>query len=111
MPQDFAVANHYIATHPASHFRKNLVLSRQTATGRVTLFNDCLRRAPQPAALLPALALVAREQCGRPLLMRTRCCAMRRVWLDGAAAPEEEQHVEGETALLAVLARHFGIEL
>ncbi len=34
-----------------------------------------------------------------------------RVWREGEAAPAEEQTVEGEQALLAVLGEHFGISL
>lgn len=45
LPQDFAIANHYIATHPASHFRQHLVVCRQTEAGRITLSNDTFRCA------------------------------------------------------------------
>lgn len=38
-----AQANHYIESHPQSHFRKNLIVARQTPTGRVTILNDELR--------------------------------------------------------------------
>jgi len=38
-----AQANHYIESHPQSHFRKNLVVARQTAMGRVTILNDQFR--------------------------------------------------------------------
>jgi N-hydroxyarylamine O-acetyltransferase len=34
---DYEVANHYMATHPDSHFRKQLVVARCTAQGRLTL--------------------------------------------------------------------------
>ncbi|KAI7845893.1 hypothetical protein COHA_000626 [Chlorella ohadii] len=43
LAQDFALANHYIESHPQSHFRKNLVVARQTAMGRVTILNDQFR--------------------------------------------------------------------
>jgi N-hydroxyarylamine O-acetyltransferase len=34
---DYEVANHYMATHPDSHFRRNLVVARCADEGRITL--------------------------------------------------------------------------
>jgi N-hydroxyarylamine O-acetyltransferase len=36
---DFEVGSHYVATHPASSFRRNLMLRALTADGRVTVMN------------------------------------------------------------------------
>lgn len=38
-PIDFELANHYIATHPASLFRNNILLSAATSDGRVNVMN------------------------------------------------------------------------
>jgi N-hydroxyarylamine O-acetyltransferase len=38
-PIDFELANHYIATHPASLFRNNMILSAATPDGRVNVMN------------------------------------------------------------------------
>ena len=38
-PADFAVANHYTATHPDSPFVNRLMMRALTADGRVTLHN------------------------------------------------------------------------
>lgn len=36
---DYLVSNHYVSTHPASHFVGNLVAARTTADRRISLFN------------------------------------------------------------------------
>jgi N-hydroxyarylamine O-acetyltransferase len=38
-PIDFVVANHYVATHPASGFRQRLMLRALTASGSVSVMN------------------------------------------------------------------------
>lgn len=38
-PVDFVVANHYVATHPASAFRQRLLLRALTSAGRVGVMN------------------------------------------------------------------------
>jgi N-hydroxyarylamine O-acetyltransferase len=65
-PIDVTVANHYTSTHPDSHFVRNLVAIRRTATGRLIVFNGELRRETaggvavqpldSPADLLQALS-------------------------------------------------------
>lgn len=41
-PSDLVVANHFMSTHPASHFTHGLRLSRFTPTGRIGLTGDGL---------------------------------------------------------------------
>lgn len=63
---DLEVANHYVATHPASFFRNAIVAARVAPDGRHTLINDRLsfhrlggatetRTLPDAAALCDAL--------------------------------------------------------
>ena len=39
---DYEVSNYFLSTHPASHFRKNLMAARPTEDGRYALANDVL---------------------------------------------------------------------
>ncbi len=43
-PIDFVIANHYVATHPDSHFRHDLNLARTTAGERRTIAGNVFRR-------------------------------------------------------------------
>jgi N-hydroxyarylamine O-acetyltransferase len=42
LPIDFDVLNHYVATHPSSHFLSTLIAARRTAEGRFALANNQL---------------------------------------------------------------------
>jgi N-hydroxyarylamine O-acetyltransferase len=39
-PIDYAALNHFVATHPDSHFRSRLMVGRATATGRLALADN-----------------------------------------------------------------------
>jgi N-hydroxyarylamine O-acetyltransferase len=40
LPIDFEVLNHFVATHPSSHFLTTLIAARRTAEGRYALSNN-----------------------------------------------------------------------
>lgn len=42
LPVDYEVANYYLSTNPASHFRHTLIAARPTPGGRYALFNNRL---------------------------------------------------------------------
>jgi N-hydroxyarylamine O-acetyltransferase len=42
LPIDFDVLNHFVATHPSSHFLTTLIAARRTAEGRFALSNNAL---------------------------------------------------------------------
>jgi N-hydroxyarylamine O-acetyltransferase len=42
LPVDFDVLNHFVATHPSSHFLTTLIAARRTADGRFALSNNAL---------------------------------------------------------------------
>ena len=40
LPIDFEALNHFVATHPSSHFQTTLIAARRTAGGRYALTNN-----------------------------------------------------------------------
>lgn len=115
-------ANHYIESHPQSHFRKNLVVARQTPTGRVTILNDefrcvcCYQQGWVNGTARYRICDLSWAREGRPphQLCLPRAGAPsspRRVWREGGSAPEEERQIDGEDELLGLLRDHFGIVL